>query len=93
MKSEQIVAYIVIAVGIGLILFAAYLAYSDYRTYSPQLSQSSQDVGSVLSSVISSLLVLAMKLGYLGILVWGGSLITKYGIQLLSGSKKEPSKQ
>lgn len=93
MKSEQIVAYIIILVGIALIIFAAYLAYSDYKTYNPQLQQSPQDVGSVLSSVISSLLVLAMKLGYLGILVWGGSLITKYGVQLLLGLRKERPKQ
>jgi len=77
-------SYIIISIGIALILFAAYLAYSDYKTYSPQLQfQQTSDVNGLLSSTITSLLVLAMKLGYLGILVWGGSLIMKYGIQLL----------
>jgi len=88
LKPEPIVAYIIIAAGIFLVIFAAYLAYGDYKTFSPALSQQSQDVGGVLSSVISSLLVLAMKLGYLGILVWGGSLLIKHGIQLLLGLRK-----
>ncbi|MEM0021549.1 MAG: hypothetical protein QW039_03190 [Fervidicoccaceae archaeon] len=91
MKNEQVAAYILIASGIFLIFFAAYLAYSDYKTYAPSVIGS--NVNDVLSSVISSLLVLAMKLGYLGILVWGGSLVTKYGIQLLLGVRREIPRQ
>ncbi|MEM3346170.1 MAG: hypothetical protein QW081_03390 [Desulfurococcaceae archaeon] len=71
-----------IAIGIVLVLIAAFIAYISFYGYSiPRIEGSSVD--EAIISLVYSLTDLAARLGFLGIMVWAGGILLKYGIQLL----------
>ncbi|MEM3763321.1 MAG: hypothetical protein QW123_00370 [Desulfurococcaceae archaeon] len=71
-----------IAIGIVLVLIAAFIAYTSFYGYSiPRIEGSSVDEAVI--SLVYSLTDLAARLGFLGIMVWAGGILLKYGIQLL----------
>ncbi|MEM4976540.1 MAG: hypothetical protein QXT64_04365 [Desulfurococcaceae archaeon] len=83
--SNRVGKYALIAMiftGIALILIAASIAYTSFYGYSiPRIEGSSVD--EAIISLVYSLTDLAARLGFLGIMVWAGGILLKYGIQLL----------
>ncbi|MEM1831745.1 MAG: hypothetical protein QXJ97_09495 [Desulfurococcaceae archaeon] len=83
--SSKVSKYAFIAMvstGIVLILIAAFTAYTSFYGYSiPRIEGSSVDEAVI--SLVYSLTDLAARLGFLGIMVWAGGILLKYGIQLL----------
>lgn len=68
--------------GTALVLIAAIIAYSSFYGFTlPEVRGST--VEEAIISLVSNLVELASKLGFLGIMVWAGGVLLKYGIQLL----------
>lgn len=71
-----------IAIGSFLILTAAVIAYISFHGYTV-LDVKGSTIDEAIVSLVRSLADLAAKLGFLGIIVWAGGILLKYGIQLL----------
>ena len=88
--SKNIQGYIgstLVAVGIAVILIAiatAITSFYDYRI--PEISGSTLD--DVLVKLVGILVDVAIRLGFLGVIVWAGSILLKYGIPLIKPEGK-----
>lgn len=81
MKIEYIGLGLV-ALGVTFILIAVIVAYLSFYGYTlPGIP--SGNIDQVIASLVNTLIEIAVKLGFLGIMVWAGSILLKYGIQAL----------
>jgi hypothetical protein len=69
-----------IVVGAVLVVVAASIAFSSFYGYSVQIPRG-QNIEDTITSLINVLVELAIKLGFLGVVVWAGSILLKYGVQ------------
>lgn len=81
MKIENI-GLGLIALGVAFILIAVIIAYQSFYGYKlPGIP--SGNIDQVIASLVNTLIEIAVRLGFLGIVVWAGSILLKYGIQIL----------
>lgn len=73
---------LLLVIGVLLIVFGAYLAYNTYVSYTPILPRASS-LEEAVTNTAYELVNVAVKLGFLGVLVWCGSIITKHGVSLV----------
>ncbi|MEM1628503.1 MAG: hypothetical protein QW551_04410 [Desulfurococcaceae archaeon] len=82
-KSKPIHKYTGIALiimGAVLIIIAAITAYISFHGYKlPEITSGSVDMAII--SLVRTLADIAIRLGFLGIMVWAGSIFLRYGIQ------------
>lgn len=89
MKVEYI-GLTLIGLGVAFILIAVLMAYGSFYGYSlPEIT--GRDIDTVITSLVNALVDIAVRLGFLGIIVWAGSILLKYGVQALKPSTS-PSK-
>lgn len=69
--------------GAGLVIFGAILAYVSYNTYKPVLPQANT-LDEAITRTAYELINLAIRLGFLGIMIGAGAILLKYGIRYLS---------
>lgn len=84
-KQSLIIGLAVLAVGTGLVLFGAFLAYDAYINYRPLLPAGS-DLQSSITNTAYELLNLVIRLGFLGAMIWAGSIILGRGVDLLKAT-------
>lgn len=73
-----------ILIGVVLIVLATYIAYQSFYGYRlPWLVAQASNIESAIISLVNTLVELAARLGFLGIMVWAGSILLKYGVQSL----------
>lgn len=82
-----IIGVLVLVLGIGIVLFGVYLAYGAYETYRPVLPKATS-LDEAVTNTTYELLNLVVKLGFLGIVVWGGGLLMKHGAHILVESHR-----
>jgi hypothetical protein len=87
-NMASILGVILSLLGAGAVIGSIYLAYVGYETYKPILPQAeSLDIAITYSSY--ELINLAIKLGFMGIMVWGGGVLLKHGLHsVVEVSKK-----
>ncbi|MEZ0393785.1 MAG: hypothetical protein ABWK00_01880 [Desulfurococcaceae archaeon] len=86
--GPHLIGAVLVALGVALILFAAIVAYESFVSYAlPQVSAS--DVSAAIVGLVSALATVAIKLGFLGIIVWGGGIILRNGVSLLREERGE----
>ncbi|MEM3927112.1 MAG: hypothetical protein QXU13_06005 [Desulfurococcaceae archaeon] len=69
-----------IIMGAVLIIIAAITAYTSFHGYKlPEVANESIDMAII--SLVRTLADIAIRLGFLGIMVWAGSIFLRYGIQ------------
>jgi hypothetical protein len=80
---------LIVAGGI-LVIVAALIALSSFYGYSIQIPRG-QNIEDTITSLVNVLIELAIRLGFLGVMVWAGSILLRYGVQSI---KSQPvSKQ
>lgn len=87
MKTEksELVSYILIAVGLILLILTFVIAYL-MLTSSISLA-TSQDLAKAIGMILGPIAEAVIKIMFLGIMGWTGSIITMRGIQLYKESK------
>ncbi|MEM2025979.1 MAG: hypothetical protein QXK88_03010 [Desulfurococcaceae archaeon] len=68
-----------IILGVVFILLAVAVAYNSFYNYRLPLVSGS-DLESVIISMINVLVEIAIRLGFIGIIVWAGGLLLKHGV-------------
>ncbi|MET1160465.1 MAG: hypothetical protein ABWW65_05835 [Thermoprotei archaeon] len=72
----------VLLIGVVIIIFSISLAFNAYETYKPILPQA-KSLDEAITNTAYELVNLVLKLGFLGIIVWGGGLLLRHGIGML----------
>ncbi len=80
--SVFIVGLVMLFIGLGIVGFGAYLAYDAYVTYRPLLPAASTLEKSITNTVYE-LLNLVIKLGFLGAMIWAGSIVLSKGVDVV----------
>lgn len=85
-KSEKPVSkyasIVLLSVGTVLVVVAAVVAFNSFYGFVlPEVKGST--IEEAVISLVRNLVELASKLGFLGVVVWAGSVLLKYGVQLL----------
>lgn len=80
--ATRYVSIALIAVGSLLIVISAVIAYISFHGYNV-LEIKGSSIDEAIVSLVHSLADLAARLGFLGIIVWAGGILLKYGVQLL----------
>ena len=81
-RLSMTLGLILIILGIALVLLGAYLAYEAYMTYKPLIPKS-PNLTVTLTSSMYELLNLVIKIGFLAIVIWAGSILLTKGVNIL----------
>lgn len=85
MRDEKIVGYVLLALGLGIVCFSAWLAFSIFSGAAkvPQLIYSSMGVSDPFSSLVNVFLLFSL----LAIIMLAGSIISSRGVTLIKEVK------
>lgn len=86
------VGLVMLAVGLAVVGFGAYLAYEAYMTYRPLLP-AAPSLEKSITNTVYELLNLVIKLGFLGAMIWAGSIILGKGVEVFRGESIKPRKE
>ena len=78
-SSPSIMGLILVIIGLIIILTGVYLAYNAYQEYKPILPKATS-LDEALTNTAYELVNLVLKLGFLGVIIWGGGILLKHGI-------------
>jgi hypothetical protein len=81
-KWKTIITILLLILGMVFIITAAVIAYVSFYGYKVPVVQGAS-VEDVITSLINALVDIAVKLGFLGLTVWAGSILLKHGISLI----------
>jgi flagellar biosynthesis protein FlhB len=80
--SNRSIGLILLIIGVLIVLTAIFVAFNAFYTYKlPELKGSSLE--ELISSLMNVLIELALRLGFLGLIVWAASILLKHGVSLL----------
>ena len=85
--SAKISGFIVLFVGVAVLLFTLYNAYQ-FLLDVPHIG-GSQDLMTLFGNALAPLIMYAIRALYLGIMGWIGSILTRRGVQIITGVPKE----
>ncbi|MCS7139414.1 MAG: hypothetical protein N3F04_00705 [Candidatus Nezhaarchaeota archaeon] len=82
--SQRYVGVGLIVVGAALIVLAAVMAYFSFYGYQlPRFQAQPSGIEATIAALVFALVEVAVRLGFLGVMVWAGSVLLRYGIQAL----------
>jgi uncharacterized protein YqhQ len=84
-EKSELVAYILIGVGVVLLILTFVMAYLILTSVASLLT--SQDLSKALGEILGPIAEAVVKVMFLGIMGWTGSIATMRGIQLYKESK------
>jgi len=84
-EKPELVAYILIGVGVVLLILTFVMAYLILTSVASLLT--SQDLSKALGEILGPIAEAVVKVMFLGIMGWTGSIATMRGIQLYKESK------
>ncbi len=84
---EKLLFIVYVVLGLSIILIGVALAYIAYSTYEPLLPQA-ESLDRALSYTAYELINLVIRLGFLGLMIWGGGILARHGIQALLELRK-----
>jgi len=90
MEKSEILAYVVLFIGVGLLVFTFFNAF---LFLGEKIHLLSTDLIEAFGEVIGPLIETCIRIMYLGIMGWIGSIMTIRGIQLLTQLKHEAKAQ
>ena len=82
---KNIVGLVLVGVGLAILCIGALLAYDAYRGYKP-ITPQTKSLEEAITTTTYDLVNLAVKLGFLGVLVWSGSIPLRYGVEMVRES-------
>jgi len=86
-SSPSIMGLILVIIGLIIILTGVYLAYNAYQEYKPILPKATS-LDEALTNTAYELVNLVLKLGFLGVIIWGGGILLKHGIHATLESQR-----
>ncbi|MEM2394046.1 MAG: hypothetical protein QXG11_04400 [Candidatus Bathyarchaeia archaeon] len=90
-KNSEVVAYIVIAVGMALLILTFAIAYSILISVADIAT--SRDLAEAIGMILGPIAEAVIKVMFLGIMGWAGSIATMRGIQLYRETKTHNTTQ
>ncbi len=89
-KAAVAFAAILVLIGVAILLFTAYLAYQEYLGIHSSVfgSPNAENVTAMVNALVPKILYYGVRLAFLSILVWIGSIFTFRGVQMLGGKTK-----
>lgn len=87
-NRRRSMGYLCIILGLGLIILSAGLALREYFFYKATIGEVS-DVPSILGFLATELLILIVKVAFLGIIIAGSSILLRYGLELIKEEVKK----
>lgn len=83
------VGLVLVVVGLVIIVGSVFVAYDSFLRYKPLLPKA-ETLDQAITNTTYELVNIVIKLGFLGVMVWGGGLILKYGVAVITttGSNK-----
>ncbi len=92
-KTGLGVGIILVLIGLAMLGFSFYEAYNAYLNYKPVMPSAGEDLAQAVSSASFELINLAARLAFIGIMVWAGAVVLKYGVELVLGEKELKKKK
>ncbi len=80
-KAGSKLGYFFVILGFILLISAAVLALREYFFYRAPI-QGATDISTILEFISNELLILIVKIAFLGIVIAVGSLLLKYGLEM-----------
>jgi len=77
-----LVGLAVLVLGLAITVLGAFLAYNAYASYSPVLPRAAS-LDEAVTNTVYELLNLVLKLGFLGVMLWAGTVLLKNGLSTL----------
>jgi hypothetical protein len=77
--SGRYIGIALIAVGAAVVLAAVAVAFNAFYTYKVPVLVGGSSLDELISRLLNVLVELAVRLGFLGIAIWGGSILIKQG--------------
>jgi hypothetical protein len=90
MEKSEILAYVVLFIGVGLLVFTFFNAFV---FLGEKMHLLSTDLVEAFGEVIGPLIETCIRIMYLGIMGWIGSIMTIRGVQLITQFKHETKAQ
>jgi hypothetical protein len=81
-KWKLYFAILLLILGVVFVITAVVLAYISLYGYKVPTVQGAS-VEDVITSLVNALVDIAVRLGFLGLIVWAGSILLKHGITLI----------
>lgn len=80
--SNRGIGLIILVIGVVVIVSTIIVAFNSFYTYKlPEIKSSSME--EAVSLLMNILIDIALRLGFLGLVVWAASILLKHGISLL----------
>jgi hypothetical protein len=86
-ERKKNLGYLFIILGFGLLILASGLALREYFFYRSSVGEVS-NIPSILGFMASELLVLIVKVAFLGVVIAASSIMLRYGLELTKEAKK-----
>lgn len=80
-KTPLVTGIAILLAGVLIVVFGAFLAFDAYLNYRPLLPAGG-DLQSSITNTVYELLNLVIKLGFLGAMIWAGSILLGKGVDL-----------
>ncbi|ABM80164.1 hypothetical protein [Hyperthermus butylicus] len=87
-RLELLMATILIVIGVVVVVAGALAAYHAYAMYNPVLPPAER-LDQAIAYTSYELVNLAARLGFLGLMIWAGSVLLLRGIELLQTLRRE----
>ena len=87
-KTGMSLGIVLLVIGLVMVGFSFYEAYYAYMNYKPVIPSAGEDLAQAVSSASFELINLAARLAFIGIMVWAGSVVLKYGVDLVLGERE-----
>lgn len=78
-KIPFVTGVAILLAGVLIVIFGAFLAFDAYLNYRPLLP-AGEDLQSSITNTVYELLNLVIKLGFLGAMIWAGSILLGKGV-------------
>jgi len=74
---------LLVVIGISIMIFSGFLAYKEYNEITRQSIPSLTSIEDLVSEVTPIILYYGLRLAFLSVMVWIGSILLYRGIQLM----------
>lgn len=91
-KTPFVTGVAILLAGVLIVVFGAFLAFDAYLNYRPLLP-AGEDLQSSITRTVYELLNLVIKLGFLGAMIWAGSILLGKGVDLFKALYVEEKKK
>ncbi len=92
-KTGLAIGLVLILIGVAMVGFSFYEAYRAYLNYKPVVPQGGSNLAEAVSNASFELINLAARLAFVGIMVWAGSVMLKYGVGLVRSPPESQEKE